>query len=290
MRFRLGGRGRSLNVVRIKRNVVAVASALTVFGGSFAGMPAQIAFAPILTWMLGTAEARSAATSLRAAVAGGSTFVCFALVASSWRHQPAGMHAGALAVLAGIATLFVSATAGAAAAGPAAAIPALARLKRSWYSVGMGIGLVVLLQVTHTPAADQAATRWPTLLQLLVSGVVAGAASRLSNLATPVWLYPLLLWYGHAPVSVVVVLCVGAVSAAAILPSAWQGRHGILDPHYTTPAMVGALVGGGAAGWLLQLAPPRMVTIWFCLVVMFLYGRELALFSPEPPGTRVDSN
>ena len=182
--------------------------------------------------------------------------------------------------------LFVSATTGSAAAGPVAAMPVIARMKRSWYSVGMGIGLVVLLQVTHSPIGGPAATHWPSLLQLVVSGLVAGALSRLSSLATPVWLFPLLLWYGHAPVSAAVLLCVGAVSVAAILPSAWQGRHGLLDPHYTMVAVAGALAGGAAAGWLLQVAPPRVITIWFCLVTMCLYGRELALFAPVPPAAR----
>src|SRR5689334_20568563 len=78
-------RRKPLNISRIKSVIVFVVGSLTALGGALTGLGAQVAFAPMLTWMLGFNAEKAQATAMRYAAFAAAASVFGAYAANQMR-------------------------------------------------------------------------------------------------------------------------------------------------------------------------------------------------------------
>jgi uncharacterized membrane protein YfcA len=283
MAEKTGRKGRKLNVKAIKQVIVCFMGALTAFGSALTGISAQVAFAPMLTWMLGFAEAKARATALLFSVvaAAGCVVVGLAGVYGRLGMHDAAAFAGQFILMAlvlaigGIvgvtlmsAALVVTGTADRLAArGP----------YRIFQSVGVIVGLFVLERTTHASAWEPAElARLNSGYWVFLIAMSAGAAARLLSLTSGLLLVPALYYLCAFPLASAVLMSLSVAVIAAIPPILRYYSEGEMDREYMRWLVVGAGIGGVAGGYVLVTAPARPLLLLFGVVTMFLCARELA--------------
>ncbi|HZT41821.1 MAG TPA: sulfite exporter TauE/SafE family protein [Chthonomonadaceae bacterium] len=281
-------RRRKLDLSRIKAYIVFVVGVVTALGSGLSGLGAQVAFAPMLTWMLGFKTEKAQATALRYAA-----FVSAAAVAGAFFAQTLG-HKTSLnppvmpaAVWFYGVLLFLTATLGAVIARPLTPSPAMSRWKQTFQTIGVGIGLFVLINISHQTllnahVPDMAG--WP---RIALIGLGAGVLTQILGLASGVLLVPALYYLGGYSAQQAVAQSLMVVTLASLLPAWTYARRGLVDPVYGNAIILGGVIGGFAGGMLLAHTPEKIVLSLFALIAMFLSARELSRLAFERPARPV---
>jgi|SRR5579871_4628230 len=295
-------RRKPLNLVRIKSVIVFVVGSLTALGGAITGLGAQVAFAPMLTWMLGFNAEKAQATAMRYAAfaAAASVFGAYAAHQMGYGANPAaGVQQEVSAaqfwpgnlLLSGL-LIFLGATIGAIFTAGLAPKPHQVGRRRIFQTMGVGLGILVISEARlHLAAGTAHIALWHNMphlawLALLAMGIVVGGLTQVMGLSGGVLMVPALFFLGGYTAGQAATLSLLVVCLAALLPAWSYGRRGLVDTTYATPAVVGGLFGGLMGGLLLPHLSEMMIVILFSGIAMFLSARELArmaLERPNPP-------
>ena len=261
-----------LNIMGIKRGIVLVSGFFTALVSVITGLGAQMAFAPMLIWMLGFSAEKSQGTALRYAVFAALTGLLGALF----------LQRGLLTTLPDGLPLFLGATFGAVLAAKATPAPTNFSARRIFQTIGVGVTLFVIVQAGQRslfgPTAGFRGSTFPTLL---LFGAVTGAISQSMTLPSGLLLIPALTFWGGYHAVQAILLSLVVVLLAGLLPAWSYGRRGLSDRFYGDAAILGGLPGGFLGGiLLLKLGGgehgDRVVLTLMAAVAMFLCGRELA--------------
>jgi len=281
---------RKLNLTRIKSFIVLVVGSVTAVVSGLSGLGAQVAFAPMLTWMLGFSAEKAQATALRYAACAAAAAVAGAFWAQSLGVAPPPSIPGStrLPVLPPLiwaygALLFVSATVGAMLARPLTPSGTLFRWKQTFQTIGVGIGLYVLIEVSHRTILNAHIPGLAGWGKVLLIGLGTGALTQFLGLASGVLLVPVLYYLGGYTALQAAAQSLLVVTLASLLPAWTYTRRGLVDPVYGGVTVVGGLLGGFGGGLLLARAPERLVLTLFAVIAMFLSARELARLAFEKP-------
>lgn len=260
-------RRKPLNIPAIKSVIVFCVALVTAVGSALSGLGAQVAFAPMLTWMLGFAADKALATALRYAM-----FTAFAAVVGAFVVKvtpPAFVQRGLL--------LVIAATVGAILAAPLSVKPGMVGQRRLFQSVGVLITLFTIVHTTRLTAWDVPHFAvWNSGLALVGLGFVIGALTQVMGLASGTLLIPALTFLAAFKAKEAVALSLLVVALASALPAWSYARRGLADSTFGNWAVLGGIVGGFAGGLLLAQVSDNFVLIFFAVVAMFLCGRELA--------------
>lgn len=260
-------RRKQLNLPLIKSWIVFGVGLITAVGSALTGLGAQVAFAPMLTWMLGFAADKALATALRYGMATAFAAVIGAFVA----------HVAPSAFLGRGLLLAVSATIGAYFITPLAMKPGVRAQYRLFQSIGVAITLFTIVQTSHLSAWDVPHfAAWQSFGPLAVLGLAVGALTQVLGLASGTLLVPTLYFLAGFSAKGAVALSLLVVALASALPAWSYTKRGLADLTYGNWAVLGGLVGGFGGGLLLSVVPERVVLYLFAVVAMLLCGRELA--------------
>lgn len=293
------GKRRRLDIGKIKLVIVTLVATITAFCSGLTGVTGQVAFAPMLTWMLGFGAEKAQGTALRFTAA-----AACACVLGVWIRGPISYHAPGLEVALTYSALpsgviwralllFFGATLGAIGAKsltpPAEAIGR----RRVFQGAGICIGIYMAAQAAHLTGEGTAQLyHWRHPLAYFAMGLVAGGLTQALGLASGVLVVPTLYYFGGCDFRQSVLLSLIVIGIAALLPAWSYGRRGLVDTRYGIVSIVGALVGGMGAGYLLPGIAERVQILLFALFAMFFSAREIARLAAEglsqPPPSRVD--
>ncbi len=272
--YRRRGR-RQLNVSAIKSVIVFGVGAITALIGGVTGLGAQVAFAPMLTWMLGFGPEKAQGTAMN--------FGMWAALAASAGAYVSG--ATPPGYLLSAVTLVIGAIGGAILMAGVSKKVQGAGWRRTSQGVGIALGMAVVVQVAHTSglfAARPNLVEWHSPVFLLLMGLGTGAITQILGLTSGALLVPV-LYFGTGLRTVdgsyaapAVSLSVLVIALASALPALAYGRRGLVDTLYRTPAVVAGLIGGFCGGILLAHLQGRLVILFSAAVAMFLCARELS--------------
>lgn len=266
-----GSHGRKpLNLVRIKATIVFFTGLLTGFGSALTGLGAQVAFSPMLAWMLGFGPEKSQATGLRYAVFVAISAIIGLLVAIG---VPGAYPLHGL-------LLFIGATLGAILTAPLVRNPVFLSKRAILQTLGMALGLFVLLQTVRlTPWENPHFAAWQGVGPLIGLGILVGGLTQALGLASGILMVPGLYYLGGFGVREAIGLSLLVVALAGLLPAWSYGKRGLADRVYGDVAIIGGSLGGVVGGLLVGHLPEKVLLIVFALVAMFLCSRELALLA-----------
>ncbi|HZP81993.1 MAG TPA: TSUP family transporter [Chthonomonadaceae bacterium] len=260
-------RRKPLNLTAIKSGIVFCVALVTAVGSALSGLGAQVAFAPMLTWMLGFAADKALATALRYAA-----FTAFAAVVGAFVAKvtpTAFVQRGLL--------LVIAATAGAILAAPFSVKPGMVAQRRLFQSLGVLLTLFTIVHTARLTAWDVPHFAvWNSSLALAGLGFVVGALTQVMGLASGTLLIPALTFLAAFKAKEAVALSLLVVALASALPAWSYARRGLADATYGNWAVLGGIVGGFAGGLLLAKVTDSFVLLFFAVIAMFLCGRELA--------------
>lgn len=276
-------RRRQLNIPRIKAVLVLIVATITAFGSGLTGLGAPVAFAPMLSWMLGFSAEKAQATAIRFAAFAAAAAVLSVFMAQS---LPGSSSAASTAILPpaflweGV-LLFVGATLGAVLAGPFAKRSAVFGWRQLCQTLGVGITLYVIIETSHRTLLNAPPHHSVSSPLLLLLGLVVGALTQTMGLTSGVLLVPALYYFAGFTANVSVALSLLVVALASILPAWSYAQRGLMDTTYSVPTILGGILGGFLGGLLLAHLPEKGVLYLFAVIAMFLSGRELARISWE---------
>lgn len=263
-------RRKPLNIGRIKSVIVLVAATITGVGSALTGLGAQVAFAPMLSWMLGFGAEKAQATAMRYAL----------LTAVAAVIGAAAVHVSPPLFLLRALVLFVGATIGAVVAATVMPKEPLQSRRAIFQTIGIGITLFVIVQTARlTTWNSPHFAAWSDLPRLLGMAVVLGVLTQALALASGILLVPALYYLGGFAAREAIVISLAVIALAAILPTASYARRKLIDETYGGIAALGGIVGGFAGGLMLARLPENLLLYLFALVGMFLCARELARMS-----------
>ena len=274
-------RRRRLNIGAIKANVVFVVGLITAMVGGLTGLGTQVAYAPMLSWMLGFNAEKAQATAMRFAAIAAATAVIGALMAGA--TPPSYVLRGLL--------LFVGAVIGAVVAAPFAVRLQTPSGRRSTQTLGVGLMLAVIVQCARLGRFDLPyVAQWNTPLLLGLLGVGVGFATQLLSLPSGALLVPALYFLAGFPPVHAVALALLVVALASLLPAISYSRTGLADERYLLPTTLAAAIGGAIGGRLLPMDTTliryKVLIMATAAIAMFFCGRELARLantSTAPP-------
>ena len=263
-----------LNISLIKSAIVLVIGFLTAVGSAVTGLGAQVAFAPMLSWMLGFTAEKALAAALRYAVITSLGVVVSAFV----QHQtPSGL------LLRGF-MLFFGATIGAVLTAKLSPKPQETTKRSLYLSIGMFLTMLVIIQTTRQSWLDSPHfATWNTPLALLALGGVVGMLTQAMGLASGILLFPALYYLGGFSAHYTVLLSLLVVALASLLPSWSYAQKGLVDTSFGNTALVGGLLGGLAGGWILTRVPEKGILYLFAVIAMFLCAKEMSRLSEAKP-------
>ena len=295
-------RRKPLNITGIKSIIVFISGCATAVGGALTGLGSQVAFAPMLTWMLGFGAEKAQATALRyaAVAAAAGVFGAYAAHQMSMDPNAAGIVRSEttptqfwpLGLLIGGLLIFVGATIGAVLTARFAPKPYQVGKRRIFQTIGVGVGLFVITQVrliavTSTYGEAHYALwhsfphyAWPALLLL---GALVGGMTQVLGLSSGVLMVPALYFLGGYTAAQAATLSLLVVVLASLLPAWSYSRRGLVDATYSLPAALGGLFGGLLGGLTLAHLSAKFILGLFAVIVMFLSARELSRMALEPP-------
>ena len=276
------GRGRirrPVNIPVLKRTIVLLAGGVTGLGSVLTGLGAQLAFAPMLNWMLGFAPDKAQGTALRYALYVALMGLVGAMTAKS----------GMCLLLPGCLLLFLSATTGAILTNRFTPAPQNFRMRRIFQVGGIAVTLLTILNITQRNAFNMSyGFAGSPPLTLVLFGLATGALSQVLSLPGGLLLIPALVFWGGYHAREAVLLALGMVLLASLLPTWGYGKRGLIDRFYGDAAIIGGMVGAFGGGMLLMRLGSgergdKIIMTLSAAVAMFLCGRELArLLTTEP--------
>ena len=288
-----------LDLIRIKSLIVLVAGVFTALGGAFTGLGAQVAFAPMLTWMLGFGAEKAQATALRFAAFASVSAVFGAYASyqlgsrqtmaaqmstefSSERFWPWGlMGSGVL--------LFLGATVGAILT--ARFTPDVDQLgkKRFFQTLGVAFSLFVIAEsrlLVLSGGTHYALWHgFPSIswLALILLGMAAGGLTQILGLSSGVLMVPALYFAAGFTAVQATSLSLFVIVLASLLPAWSYSKRGLVDTTYSSAAAIGGIFGGLAGGLLIGHLSSLVIMTLFGGITMFLSARELARIASEKP-------
>src|SRR5579862_2562875 len=203
-------RPRSLNVTLIKRCIVFMVGCATAFASAVTGLGAQVAFAPMLTWMLGFKADKAQASGLVFACLAAVFGVGGALVGQS--TPPEYWQRGVL--------LFVGAVLGALMAGRFAPITPSLAWKRWSFRFGIILCLFVVVRIGRLSRFDNPELAlWQSGIDVGLIAVAVGAATRTLGLPSGLLMVPALYLFCAFTPSESISLSLLVIALASILPA-----------------------------------------------------------------------
>lgn len=274
---------KSLNVVALKQVAVFTAAVLTGLGSAVTGLGAQLAFAPMLSWMLGYNDKKSAGMAFSFALS-----VSFATVVGVLSAQPALWSALILAF-----PLFIGMTGGALIGAKFVSPSRRAAINRAFLGVAIMFLAFILLQVSRENISTPhlGAKGVPFLLYLGL-GLAAGAISHATKIPSGVPLIPGLYYFIGLKAIPAIATAHAIVWLASSIPAWAAARTQNSEPTYARPITLAGCLSGFAGGRLLihyQSNEARWALLAFAVVGMFLCARELSMQSAAPTPPRIDS-
>lgn len=264
---------RKLDLTRIKIVIVFVVGYLTALGSALTGLGAQVAFAPMLSWMLGFSADKALATAMRYAV-----IVALGVVVGVF---------GANAVppqylLHGVILMF-SATVGAIFASPFSPKPEMQIRRQFMQTLGIAVTLFTLMQAIRIDAFNPLPPHqgWNALWQVGLIGLTAGALTQATGLAGGVLLIPALVFLAGFHVTHALALSSLVILLASVLPAWSYSRKGLVDLTYGNPAAIAGFLGGLTGGFFLMRLSNKGGLMLFAVVAMFLCAREVSRITLE---------
>jgi uncharacterized membrane protein YfcA len=278
---------RPLNLTRVKSVIVFFAGGLTALGSALTGLGAQVAFAPMLTWMLGFGPEKAAATAWRYAAAAALAAVVGVCVATRVTMQAYRLPDVIPVYLLHGALLFLGATIGALLAAPLAQDRAPRGRRQLFQFVGILVTLFVILQTTRQSWLNATHfTAWNVWWQLALLGLAVGALTQALGLASGILMVPALIYFGGFTASQSIALSLLVITLASALPAWTYTRQGLADTTYGNAALLGGILGGFGGGLLLAHLPEKVLLYLFAVIAMFLCGRELARLTTESAASK----
>ncbi len=270
-----------LNLPMIKSMIVMITGGFTALGSALTGIGAQVAYAPMLTWMLGFNAEKAKGTALRYTV-----FVSLAAVIGVFiRGMLAGLNTGQLATYVGMGLLLsLGATLGAMISIPLAPRPTQVARKRLMQSVGVLFSLFIVIQagnLTRLTINSLHYAHWNSWWALLGIGLVVGILTQGTGLAGGVLMVPALYFLGGFSAFDAVTLSLLVIVLVSWLPAWSYDKKGLVDATYGNYAVAGGLLGGLLGGWLLLSFQEKFLLIFLGAISMFLAARELYRLSME---------
>lgn len=272
---------RSLNVTAIKQVAVFVSAILTGLGSAVTGLGAQLAFTPMLSWMLGYKDAKAAGMAFSFALT-----VSFTTLIAALGFQ----FSLSSTLLYGI-PLFIGMTLG-----------ALVGVKfgkrnganRLFLSIAIMLLLFVILQVAReNRLTPNYGVRGIPILLYLMLGVAVGGVSQATKIPSGILLIPGLYYLIGIKAVPAILTAHVVIGLASLLPALSSRRIQSSDPVYAFPVTLGGCLSGLLGGWLLARYGQNESNKWmlyaFAAVGMFLCARELSLQSESPPPPHIDS-
>ncbi len=292
--FRSGVRpgGRKLNISGIKTVIVALAATATAIGSALTGVGAQVAFSPMLTWMLGLPADTAQATAMRYGL-----FTSGAAVISAFLYENRDGHAHTsdssvrFLLIAGM-VLFIAATLGATLAATIAmklkrngvTVLASQSIRRFFHTAAIGVGFFVLIQARQITSFNTGhMAHWQTLSGLVAMGIIVGALTQLLGLVSGALMVPSLYFCCGFGAHSAVILSLLVILLASVLPAWSYARKGLIVPRYGNAAVIGGIIGGCLGGMILVHAEDRVLMFLFAGVTMFFPARELARMALSHP-------
>lgn len=264
---------RKLDLTPIKIVIVFFAGLFTAIGSALTGLGAQVAFAPMLSWMLGFNAEKALATAMRYAVIVALGVVIGIFGANS--APPLYLGQGIL--------LMLAATIGAVLAAPLSPKPEMQSRRQFLQSIGIAITLFTLIQAVRIDALNPVPPRqnWNELWQIGLIGIGVGALTQATGLIGGILLIPALTFLVGFPVTHAIALSSLVVLLASALPAWSYARKGLTDLTYGNPAAIAGFLGGLAGGLLLMRLPEKAGLMLFAVVGMTLCAREVARITQE---------
>jgi uncharacterized membrane protein YfcA len=245
----------------------------------------QVAYAPMLHWMLGYGQEKAKALSYRI-----TAFATFAILIGAMFQTPRVGEMFALGV-----PLFVGTMLGALFSGRLVSKETKATQKRLFQSIAMLLMVTFMVHITRQSllAPGYAALGAPLFAHFLV-GLLVGILSQLTGIGSSLLMVPGLYYFAGSIPHEAILTTLFSVSLASF-PISWgYAKRGFYDATYARPALLGGLLGGGLGGWLVvafgKLHPTALLCI-FAVVSMFLCAREIAVSdtsTPKPEPPRID--
>lgn len=281
---RLPRRRKPLNIPRIKSLIVLCVGGMTALGSALTGIGAQVAFGPMLTWMLGFHAEKAKATALRYAV-----YVSFAAVIGAW----IGQSGAKIASYCGMGLMLaIGATAGAIFSVRLAPSPIQQARRRMMQSIGVVLALFTAVQAGHLTSLTMNSLHyayWNAWWALLGIGLAVGVLTQVTGLAGGVLMVPALYFLGGLNAYDSVMLSMLVTALVSLLPAWSYVRQGLADPAYGNYAVIGGLIGGVIGGLSLMRFQERFVLMFFAVIAMFLSARELYRINMEALPTQETS-
>jgi uncharacterized membrane protein YfcA len=274
-------RRKPLNLPLIKSLIVMIVGSFTALGSALTGIGAQVAFAPMLTWMLGFNTEKAKATALRYAV-----FVSLAAcVGIAIRGVLTGLNAVQIAGYVGAAELLcLGATIGAVISLPMAPGPTQISRRRLMQSLGVILTLFVVIQASHLSrltANSLHYAHWNAWWALLGMGFIVGIFTQATGLAGGVIMVPALYFLGGYNAYETVSLSLLVIAHVSLLPAWSYHKKRLDDTTFGNYAALGGTLGGLLGGLLLMNFQEKFILMFFGVVAMFLSARELYRLSME---------
>lgn len=272
---------RSLNQTRIKANIVFVAAVVTSLVAGVTGLGPQLAFAPMLIWMLGFGAEKAQGTALRFAVIASVA----AVVGGRIAPVPPSAAAARLPLTLFLANgfcLFVGATIGALILAALIPKPADTSRRRLGALLGIALMLFVVVQTAHQSGwTNPHLAAWKTLPLLFGLALVCGALTQALALPGGMLIVAALYYFGGLAPGECVTLSLFVVALAALLPASGYAKRGLVDDTYGWPAALGGLLGGAVGGLVRVHVADPVILLAYAVVAMFLLARELARMAAE---------
>jgi uncharacterized membrane protein YfcA len=276
------GRGRKLNIIPIKQGIVLLAGFFTAVGSAVTGLGAQVAFAPMLSWMLGFNVEKAQGTAMR--------YALFAVGTAIIGLSVAGLRP--VSYLLGSLLMFIGATVGAILTAKLAPRPDDVRKRQIFQTLGALLMVAVILQTAQSNLfRPPFLAQWNSPFALLGIGILAGALTQALALPGGMLLVAAVHFLSGFRPQEAVAFSLLVVLLASFLPAWSYARRGLADSTYGFPAAVGGVIGGLLGGLLLPRIPDKWVMYFFAVVAMFLCARELArlaLEKPSPPHSNAE--
>ncbi|MCS6777228.1 MAG: sulfite exporter TauE/SafE family protein [Chloroherpetonaceae bacterium] len=272
------GPAREQTFTRIKTAVVFLAGTVTAVSMSVTGIGAQVAMAPMLSWMLGFKPDKAQAIATRYALFVSSGAVIGILMRNI---EPDAYFLRGL-------ILMLCATLGAMLAAPLAPRPDMLARRQLLQTIGMGVALFTLLQALRISALHPsiALAQWDQLWQLGLIGLATGTLTQAMGLASGILMVPGVYFVSGLSVHHSVALSTYVILLALPLPVYSYARQGLTASEYSNPAALGGVLGGLTGGYLLGSIPEKGVLIVFALMAMFFCAREVARIAAERSADR----
>ena len=264
-------RQRRLNIGAIKATIVFVVGLITAIVGGLTGLGTQVAFAPMLSWMLGFTLEKAQATAMRFAAIAAAAAMVGALVAGA---TPANYLAQGV-------VLFIGAVIGAIIAAPISRRLQTISGRRFTQTTGIVLMMAVIIRCGRLGTFDLPyVAQWNSLSLLGLIGIAVGAVTQTLTMPSGALLIPALYVFGAFPPGQAVSLSLLVVALASVLPAITYSSRGLADDRYLLPTTLAAALGGALGGRLLpadtNLIRHKVLIMAAAAIAMFFCARELA--------------